>query len=103
MSKIQETIDRYEKACNDLITLFCEKQDLEFDLDFDGWVGNEVGGIASFASQYFFNLSDIIHDLKTNQKKGLILQWQIEDVEHNLGNENPKHINYKSYTMGLRF
>jgi hypothetical protein len=99
MSKIQQTINTYEKACNDLIILFCNKQDLEFD----GFVGDEIGGTASFAESYFFNLSDIIHDLKTNQKKGLILDWQIEDVEHNLGNENPKHINYKSYTMGLRF
>ena len=99
MEKIQQTIDGYEKACNDLIILFSEKQDLEFD----GWMGDEVGGIAGFATQYFFNLSDIIHDLKTNQKKGLILDWQIEDVDFNLFNENPKRINYKSYAMGLRF
>lgn len=96
---LEKIHNNYCKACNDYISAFEKKQDLSFDF----WVADEVGGVASFADQYFFHLSDIIHDLRTNQKKGLILQWQIEDVEHNLGNENPKHINHKSYIMGLRF
>jgi hypothetical protein len=61
-----------------------------------------VGGIASFACQYFFNLSDIILDLNTKQPKGNILDWQSEDVDFNMFNEKQQHINYKSYTMGLR-
>jgi hypothetical protein len=68
----------------------------------DGWVCDEVGGIASFACQYFFNLSDIILDLNTKQPKGNILNWQSEDVDFNMFNEKQQHINYKSYTMGLR-
>ena len=96
--KLQELIRQYEFVCNEWIQKFSNKQ----DIDFDGWVGNEVGGIASFACQYFFNLSDIILDLKTKQPKGNILNWQNEDVDFNMFNENPAHINYKSYTMGLR-
>lgn len=42
---------------------FCNKQNIICD----GWVGDEVGGIASFACQYFFNLADIILDLKTKR------------------------------------
>ena len=95
----QQAIIRYEKACNDLIALFSKKQDLEFSF----WIVDEVGGVACFSEHYYFNLSDIILDLKTNQKKGLILDWHDEDVEANLFKENPTMINYKAYTMGLRF
>ena len=88
----------YCKICNDYILAFEKKQGIVSD----GWVGDEVGGIASFACQYFFNLSDIILDLNTKQPKGLILNWQSEDVDFNMFNEKQQHINYKSYTMGLR-
>ena len=96
--KLQELNRQYEFVCNEWIQKFCNKQ----QIDFDGWVGDEIGGIASFACQYFFNLSDIILDLNTKQPKGNILNWQSEDVDFNMFNENQQHINYKSYTMGLR-
>ena len=89
---------QYQFICNEWVQKFCNKQQIEFD----GWVGDEIGGIASFACQYFFNLSDIILDLNTKQPKGNILNWQSEDVDFNMFNEKQQHINYKSYTMGLR-
>lgn len=89
---------QYEEVCNQYITKFVKKQ----ELDFDGWVGDEVGGIASFSTQYFFNLSDIILDLNTKQPKGLILEWQNNGVENALNTPFSETINYKSYTMGLR-
>jgi len=88
-----------EFVCNEWVQKFCNKQ----QIDFDGWVGDEIGGIASFACQYFFNLSDIILDLKTKQPKGQILDWQSDGVDFNMFNDNQQHINYKSYTMGLRY
>lgn len=88
----------YCKICNDFIAAFEEKQEIKFDY----WVGNEVGGIASFACQYFFNLSDIILDIITNQPKGKILSWQDEGVNFNIDKEFPTRINYKSYVRGLR-
>ena len=91
-TKLGELNKQYEFVCNEWVKKFCNKQ----QIDFDGWVGDEIGGIASFACQYFFNLSDIILDLNTKQPKGNILNWQSEEVE------KPQHINYKSYTMGLR-
>lgn len=96
--KLQELKRQYEFVCNELVQKFSNKQEIEFD----GWVGDEVGGIASFSCQYFFNLSDIILDLTTKQPKGLIMEWQNEEVDFNMFNENQNYINYKSYTMGLR-
>ena len=90
---------QYEDVCNEYIRRFCEKQDIEFD----GWVGNEVGGIASFICQYFFTIDDITLDMNTNQPVGLILDWQSDGVDYNIFNETPQNINYKSYTMGLRY
>jgi hypothetical protein len=97
--KLGELNKQWDFVCNEWVKKFCNKQ----SLDFDGWVGDEIGGIASFATQYFFKLSDIILDMNTKQPKGLILDWQNDSVEYNLANENQRHINYKSYTMGLRY
>jgi len=104
--KIISLKDRYEAVCLEYIKLFCEKQ----ELDFDGWVGDEIGGVSSFVSvvssfigEYYFHLSDIILDIDTNQPNGLILNWQNEGVDFNKLTKDTKHINYKSYTMGLRF
>ena len=88
---LKELNKQYEFVCNEWVQKFCNKQQIECD----GWVGDEIGGIASFACQYFFNLSDIILDLNTKQPKGQILDWQNEDVEFNMFNENQQHINYK--------
>jgi len=103
--KIISLKDRYEAVCLEYIKLFCEKQ----ELDFDGWVGDEIGGVSSFVSgvasfigEYYFHLSDIILDIHTNQPKGLILSWQNDDVDFNSSTKDTKHINYKSYTTGLR-
>lgn len=97
-NKLQDLNKQYEFICNEIIIKFCKKQ----KIDFDGWVGNEIGGVASFSCQYYFNFSDIILDLNTKQPKWKILDWQSEDIEYNLFNKQPQHINYKSYIMGLR-
>lgn len=82
----------YRNACNNYITEFCKKQNFEFI----GWVGDEVGGIA-LCSDLFFNLHDIIWDINSNQKKGVIVDWYDSVME------NPEtSINYHSYTKGLR-
>ncbi len=95
----EELQTQYENVCNEYIRRFCEKQ----EIDFDGWVGDEVGGIASFIHQYFFNMSDIILDITTNQPVGFILDWQSDGVDYNLFKDNTEHINYNSYIMGLRY
>ena len=99
----EKLIKDYKKACNNLVNKFATKQ----NLDFDGWVTDEVGGIACFASQYFFHMSDIELDLSTNQKKGFILEWIDDGTEFNmdilLTEEGARYINYASYIAGLRY
>lgn len=97
--KNKDLLTQYENICNQIVVKFAAKQKLEFDY----WIADEIGGIACFANQYYINFSDIILDLKTRQKKGLILDWQDDYVEFNHDREVYKNINYKSYTIGLRF
>jgi hypothetical protein len=96
--KLKELNRQYEFVYNEWVRKFANKQ----DIDFDGWVGNTVGGIAVFINQYFFNLSDIILDLNTKQPKGLILEWYNANTDFNIGNDKPIYINYNSYIKGLR-
>lgn len=86
-------ISDYEQVCNELVVLFANKQGLRFE----GWVANEVGSIADFNNEYYFTISEMVLDIRTNQPKGLITSWQDDNVanEHNI-------INYHSYTAGLR-
>lgn len=90
---------QYAFACTQYVEYFCKKQ----EIDFDGWIADEIGGIASFSEQYFFNISDIVLDIDTEQPVGLILDWQSDGVDEHFNNENSQLINYKSYTMGLRY
>jgi hypothetical protein len=88
---------RYEINCNEYIKRFCKKQ----ELDFEYWVGDNIGGVASFGDVYFFNFTDIVWDINSNQPKGLILDW-LEDC---LDQQKTVIgiINYFSYSKGLRF
>lgn len=96
--KTVELIESYSKVCNEIIREFAKKQGFEF---YD-WVGNETGGIASFDDSFYFDLADILHDLKTSQKKWFIVKWQEDSVgAHYKGITDT--INYKSYCMGARY
>ena len=86
-------IKKYEAVCDQYIKKFCNKQGLEFD----GWLGGIVGGYAHFAD-FIFNFQDIVWDINTLQPKGLIIQWVHDSDRH-----FPKHINYLSYSNGLKY
>lgn len=88
---------RYETNCNEYINRFCKKQ----ELDFEYWVGDIIGGVASFGDVYFFNFQDIVWDINSNQPNRLILEW-LQDC---LNEEKTAIgvINYFSYSKGLRF
>ena len=81
----------FEVAVDRLLMEFCEKHDLSYEFS----VGEDSIDIFSI-SNYFFSLSDIYFDLKSNQPKGKI----IEGYDYLLDNE--VNINYYSYCMGLR-
>ena len=86
-------ISDYEQACNEIAMLFANKQGLSWN----GWVADEVGSIGDFSGMYYFGISEMVLDIRTNQPKGLITQWQDDNVEH-----EQNFINYYSYTKGLR-
>ncbi len=67
--------------------------------EFSNWVSDEIGSIACFIDQYFFNFDDIRYDIDNNIKKELIFRWQDDGVED--GGKN--NINFKSYIKGLRY
>jgi hypothetical protein len=95
---MKREVTQYEKACNAIVKAFAKKH----EVDFDGWVSDDVGGVASFSCQYFFNIDDMVHDLKTNQKKNLILRWQEDGVDAHFRGDT-SNINYRTYCMGLRW
>lgn len=97
--EISKLKTQYEFACNEYARKFANKQ----HIDFEFWVADEVGGIACFNSDYFFNISDIVLDINTKQPVGLILDWQNDGVETHFTHPEINSINYHSYTMGLRY
>ncbi len=97
--ELEDLKKHYDFVCNEYIKLFCEKQ----KIDFDGWISDEIGGIAAFISEYYFSMSDIVFDLHTNQPVNLILDWQSDGVDAHFENPELSTINYMSYTMGLRY
>ena len=99
--RLNQLKKQYEFVCNEYVKKFANKQGVEFD----GWVADEVGVVASFISQYFFNMTDIVLDINTKQKAGLILEWQSMSVEYNLlkSESERNFINYHSYIKGVRY
>ena len=87
---------KYEKVVEQYIKKFTNKHGYEFSY----WCGPEVGGIACFTDQYFFNLEDIMYDVNNEVKKGMIFQWQDDQVKYD---GEYKSINFKSYVMGMRY
>ena len=70
----QEYIDIVDKY----LFAFIRKQNIKFD----GWVGNDIGGVAQFIEQYYFDFDDIRMDIDNNDE-GII-------------------VNYKSYLMSKK-
>lgn len=94
---LEELKEQYIFVCNEYVSKFCEKQDV--DLDF--WVSNEVGSVACFNSDFFFGMDEIRFDMDTNQPVGLIFKWQNDSIDAHFRNEDT--INYYSYAKGLRY
>ncbi len=91
-TKLNELKKQYEFVCNEYVTKFCNKQ----EMDFEGWVGDTIGGIA-YCNDFYFNFQDIVWDINSKQPKGVIIDWYYENLEI-----PEKSINYFSYTKGLR-
>ena len=81
----------FDVAVDRLLMEFREKHDLSYEFS----VGEDSIDVFSI-SNYFFSLSDIYFDLKSNQPKGKIIQW----YDYLLDNE--VEISYYAYCKGLR-
>lgn len=92
-----ELKERYEACCNEYVQLFADKQGIEFDY----WIGDIVGGLASFGEEYYFQMDVIVYDITNECEPGLILKWQNDTMEYNDTNIPP--INYRAYAMGYRY
>ena len=95
MSKENQALqDRFRSVCMDYIMRFCEKH----DLNFEGWVGDRVGGTAEIGVM-LLDFSDIRFDVDTEQVVGKIEKWW--DYSYGLAMlECPKTINYRSWCAG---
>lgn len=93
--KIQELKKLYENVCQLYIAAFVEKHGYEFS----GWVADDIGQVASFIDEYFFDFTEVTYDINTEQPKGLIFEWFDEIVQHS----GELHINFRSYSKGLRY
>lgn len=91
---MKELKTNLENAVNAIIKAFEEKHDVNFQF----FVADDCIGIASFGETYYFNISDILYDISTDQPKGLIFEWHEGSLENK---NNP--LNYQSYCKGARF
>ncbi len=96
---MKDLIENYEMICNKIVEEFAKKQGYS---DWY-WIGDNIGGCVDFNESYTFSFHDIVMDIKTKQRKGLIQKWQDDGIEFNENRTEPKWISYKSYIMGLRY
>ena len=90
-------LERFQSETAFLVKMFCMKQDAYVDYT----IGDDICGIYEIGDNYF-SLDDIYFDLKTDQPKGLIFDWQNANIDaHFKGIKDT--INYRSWCMGLRF
>ena len=89
-NEIKETLPTLDDKINELAEKFCEKHDYYFE----GWVGEEIGGIFS-ASDYFVNFLDAKFDVESNQSEDMFVKWY--DYSYDQMVLKQKIINYKTY------
>lgn len=94
MSRASRVKENYQNACNEYIDIFVKKHGYAFT----GWVADEVGGLAEFIEQYFFNMDNITYDIDNKLKKDVIFRWQDYCVEREMaGNTSINLKNYSKY------
>jgi hypothetical protein len=99
MKNKTKKLSELQVTFNFVVEKYIQKFEKKHGYQFSDWVSDDIGGIACFIEQYYFNFDDIRYDIDNNVKKGLIFQWQDEGVE----NGGKDDINFRSYTLGLRY
>lgn len=88
--------ENLEESVINVINDFKRKQDLNFEF----FVGDDCTGVSCFGDEYHINLTDICHDVFTEQPKGLVIEWRHDSLKYS---ENQGYLSYKSYCMGDRY
>lgn len=93
----QALLAEYKVICNNLLRVFCEKQDMPYDPTL--WVSSEPGGVIEVADYWLDFTDDILTDLRQEAPKGEILKWYDHALTcHTLGiTEQP---NYHTWLRG---
>ncbi len=92
----------FEYATMDLVKDFAKKQGLTFD----GFVGDNPTGAVEFGGD-IFSVDEIYYDLKTEQPKGKIFEYDdfcTKVWAYNRGVKKKEQLaipNYQSYCMGI--
>ena len=83
--------EEYEKIVSKYVEAFCEKHEMEFDF----WVADLKGTIASFSCEWFVNFEDIRLDIDNKVDKDVFCKWYY--IALDLAIENKPVINYYNY------
>jgi len=94
-SDIKLGIIQYQNACNNILKLFCEKHDYEFDEY--SWTAGDVGTIA-LCGDVYVDLQDMIVDLHKMADKDEFLRWYDYSYAAHLAGVTPP--NYRSWLSG---
>ena len=98
MSKVKELISKRKEEEKLIIEEFCEKQ----ELDEPYLIGENI---YCFIDQYYFNIEDIILDIKEDAPQELILKWQDDTLEYHSHKDSIKDYTmpYSEYIKGERY
>lgn len=93
-SKLKKIIKQYKDSCNELAEL------VHMQL-FDGcrkwyWIGDEVGGACDFEDCDVLNPEDMVRIIENGLTYDEYAEWRDANIDNN------RHINLKSWLMGLR-
>ena len=90
---------RYLQVLDEYIELFEEKEELQFN----GFIGRQFGGVCEFADM-LFDFLDIKYCIDNNLPKGMIIQWYDHNLEYNQDKEPGQicNINLHAYSKGKR-
>jgi len=95
-SKKKTRRQKLDKALRRYIKAFSKKHDtyLEFA------VSDDLMGVLLFGDHYF-NITDIIYDIDTNQDSDMIYTWYDATLDRAM--EEKTTMNYESWCRGLRY
>ena len=82
--------EQFNEITKEYVSLFSKKHDIEFD----GWIGDNVGEIAFFAD-YFVDFEDIRYDIDNDIEEKKFFEWY--DMEIDLALAGKPTVNYRNF------